>query len=109
MSNYPALPRQIDQSIARIKGSTVALEATPKQLAATKACPTPSLKEIIEIRTKENGRLRAELAYLQSLEALGDEFLGEIQDATSRMQRAIATFSRRKKELEKRKLDYDGL
>lgn len=103
--DHPAHPRQVDRFIAKAKGSTVALEASPEQLQASKTCVTPSLKEIIEIKTKENGRLRAELAYLQSLETLGDEFYGEIHDAAGRMQRAIATFNRRRKELDKRKLE----
>lgn len=103
--DHPALPRQVDRSIAKAKGSTVALEASPEQLQASKTCVTPSLKEIIEIKTKENGRLRAELAYLQSLETLGDEFYGEIHDAAGRIQHAIATFNRRRRELDKRKLE----
>lgn len=62
--NRPAGLRPIDKAIAKAQGSSVALDATPESLKAAKTCPTPSLKEIIEDRTREVGRLREELAYL---------------------------------------------
>ncbi|KAH8799650.1 hypothetical protein F5884DRAFT_810764 [Xylogone sp. PMI_703] len=58
-------PTPVDIEIARNKGTSVAIEATNESLQASKDDPTPSLSEMIEQKTRENGRLRQELAYLQ--------------------------------------------
>ncbi|KAK3934861.1 hypothetical protein QBC46DRAFT_324433 [Diplogelasinospora grovesii] len=63
----PPTPRSIDLMILRHKGSTVALNAMPETLQAAKAEPTPSLKRMIKTLSRENGRLREELAYRQKL------------------------------------------
>ena len=69
-SDQPPTPTSIDIEIARNHGTTVAIEATDESLQASKIAPTPSLSEIIEHKTRENGRLRYELAYLQRKQAI---------------------------------------
>ncbi|KAH8683380.1 hypothetical protein BGZ60DRAFT_368887, partial [Tricladium varicosporioides] len=65
-SDYPPTPTSIDTKIALNNKTSVAIEATNESLQASKTIPTPSLSEIIDQRTKENSRLRHELAYEQS-------------------------------------------
>ena len=67
-SDTPPRPTAIDIEIARNKGTTVAIEATNENLQASKSDPTPSLSEMIEQVTRENGRLREQLAHLQAKE-----------------------------------------
>lgn len=69
-SDQPPTPTPIDAKIAHNNGTSVAIEATNESLQASKTVPTPSLSEIIEQRTRENGRLRHELAYQQRKQAI---------------------------------------
>ncbi|KAI0165310.1 hypothetical protein GGR52DRAFT_575396 [Hypoxylon sp. FL1284] len=63
--DHPALPRPLHEAIAKAHGSSVVLDATRKNLDAGKTLPTPSLKEMIEIKTRENGEnLQEEAQYL---------------------------------------------
>lgn len=62
MSDRPLTPTPIDVKIARNKGTSVAIEATNESLQASKTAQTLSLLEMIEQKTRENGRLRQELA-----------------------------------------------
>lgn len=100
-TDHPPLPRSIDRAIGDVRGSTVALDATPEKLAATKYPATPSLKEIVEDKTRENGRLRAELAYLQNMQQIGEELRGEVEYVEERLRLAVVSFRRRRKDLEK--------
>lgn len=100
-TNHPAPPRSIDKAIRDVRGSTVALDATPEKLEANKHPAPPSLKEIIEEKTRENGRLRAELAYLQSMQQIGEELRGEVDYVQERLRLAVVSFHRRHKELNK--------
>ncbi|KAI0117241.1 hypothetical protein F4813DRAFT_160609 [Daldinia decipiens] len=88
----PRPPRPLDETIAKANGSSVALDATRENLEAGKTAPTPSLKEIIEIRTRENGRLREELAYLHQIQILGENLREEVQYLSERLQLAISSF-----------------
>ncbi|PVH69549.1 hypothetical protein DL98DRAFT_438878 [Cadophora sp. DSE1049] len=63
-SDKPPKPTAIDIEIARNKGTFVAIEATNKSLQASKSDLTPSFSEIIKQKTKENSRLREQLAHL---------------------------------------------
>lgn len=100
-TDHPALPRPIDRAIEQARGSTVALDATPGKLAASKMTPALSLKEIIEEKTRENGRLRAELAYYHEVGALGDALYGEVHDAAERLRLALITYHRGRNNLRK--------
>lgn len=98
---HPALPRPIDKAIAQAHGSSVALDATADRLETAKHQPTPSLKEIIEIRTRENSRLRAELAYFQQERQLGEHLREELEYVTERMQLAINSYRKGQKDLDR--------
>ena len=63
-SDQPLTPTSIHTENARNHGISIAIETTGESLQASKTAPTPSLSEIIEHKTRENGRLRHELAYL---------------------------------------------
>ncbi|KAH6670167.1 hypothetical protein B0J14DRAFT_672007 [Halenospora varia] len=69
--DHPMEPSAVDLKISRNHGKTIALEATPEHLQASKNAPIPDLSQRIHELTKENGRLRLELRYYQqSLEAI---------------------------------------
>lgn len=69
-SDQPPMPTPIDARIAQNNGTSVAIEATDENLQASKTVLTPSLSEMIDQRTRENGRLRRELAYQQRIQAV---------------------------------------
>ncbi|KAH6884979.1 hypothetical protein B0T10DRAFT_462671 [Thelonectria olida] len=102
MAHYqdsPMLPRRVDRAIAKAHGQTVALEATREELEAGKSPTTPSLKEIIDSKTRENGRLREELAYLQQLEKLGENLREELEYVMDRLRMAIVTFRKGQRDI----------
>jgi hypothetical protein len=77
-SDQPPTPTSIDAKIAQNNGSSVAIEATSESIQSSKIVPTPSLSEIIDQRTRENGRLRYEVAYQQRIQEAGLFTLGEV-------------------------------
>ncbi|KAI3341949.1 hypothetical protein F4824DRAFT_269720 [Ustulina deusta] len=92
--------RPIDGAIANVQGSSVALNATRENLEAAKTHPTPTLKEIIEDRTREVGRLRQELAYLQEVERLGDYLREELEYVMGRLGVALTAFRKGQEDIE---------
>ena len=98
-NEHPAPPRAIDSIIAAAQGTTIALEATPRSLAASKNARTPSLKKMIEIQARENGRLRAELANLEQSRKPGENLRTEVEFALERLQLAITDFENGKNRL----------
>ncbi|GAB1319508.1 BZIP domain-containing protein [Madurella fahalii] len=95
----PPEPTPVDTEIARHQGSSVAIEATPERLQASKNLPTPSLSQIIEQRTWENGRLRQELAYQQRRNGASMYLLEEVKNAVDSLQQALVNFQKLSKEL----------
>jgi regulator of replication initiation timing len=87
-SDKPMAPTAVDLEIGRYQGKTVALEATPERLQASKNAPIPNLSERIHELTKENGQLRLEIKCLkEKVAALWDvkedaEFAKETLDQT---------------------------
>lgn len=77
-SDKPPTPRSIDFTIYRHKGSTAALDFMPKTLQKYKVQPIPSLKEMVRTLSEENGRLREELAYRQTLKHAGEELKRDV-------------------------------
>ena len=77
VDNGPPAPNKVNLKIARHKGSSVAVDATYERLQASKYSPTPSLSQIIEDLTRENGRLRYELAFRYRLDKLGHDLQEE--------------------------------
>ncbi|KAI1162127.1 hypothetical protein F5B18DRAFT_625353 [Nemania serpens] len=103
--NHPAGLRPIDKTVARLQGSSVALDATRENLEASKTCPTPPLKEIIEDRTREVGRLREELAYLQEVERLGDYLRQELEYVVGRLGLALTSFGKEQQSIKRARND----
>ena len=93
-NDAPPKPTPIDVEIARHNGTSVAIEATTESLQASKNDPTPSLKEIIKHKTSENGRLREELARLQSLQGPNKYLLDEVTLSIERLHRAVIEYHR---------------
>jgi cell division septum initiation protein DivIVA len=98
---YPPLPRPIDEAIAKVHGSSVALDATPERLAAAKHQPTPSLKEIIESRTRENSDLREEIKYLLREKELADWLAGEFDYVRERAERVLKDYHKAVQDLDR--------
>ncbi|KAF8856248.1 hypothetical protein BDZ45DRAFT_691882 [Acephala macrosclerotiorum] len=92
--NKPPIPTPIDDEIARNNGTSVAIEATRESLEASKISTTPSLSEIIEHKTRENGRLREELAYLQAKLGLDMFLLERTQNAKDTLEAVMVEYQR---------------
>ncbi|KAJ0370056.1 hypothetical protein COL26b_010260 [Colletotrichum chrysophilum] len=101
LSETPVPPRDLDMAIANAHGSSVALEASHTTLQASKQTPDLSLKEIIELKTKENSRLRAEVAYLHNMRKIGEELAEEVDYVLDKLRLAIVTFNRDKDRAER--------
>ena len=84
----------IDTEIARHQGSSVAIEATQERLQASKNLPTPDFPKIIEQRTRENGRLRHELAYQQRKNGASMYLLEEVKNTIAYLQQALVNFQK---------------
>jgi len=83
--DIPSKPTPIDAEIARNKGTSVAIEATTESLQVCKNDPTPSLSEMIVQKTRENGRLREELAHLQRMQGPNKYLLEEVTLSVERL------------------------
>jgi hypothetical protein len=90
----PSAPTAIDVVIGSHQGSTVAMDATQERMQAAKKMPTPSLSQMIEQRTWENGQLRQELAYQQRKHGASMYLLQEAKLVVDSLQQALANFQR---------------
>jgi hypothetical protein len=95
VSDQPPAPTPIDAEIARNNGTSVAIEATSENMQASKTAYTPSLSEIIDQRTRENGRLRQELEHKQSKLGASVDLLEELRMIVERLQQAINNYQMR--------------
>ena len=66
----------------------------PNTLQASKDEPTLSLEQTIEAMNRENGRLRAEFAYRQKLQELGEELRRDVDYVIDRCNTAVVTLRR---------------
>lgn len=95
VSDQPLVPAPIDAEIARNKETLVAMEVTSESLQASKTARTPSLSEMIEQRTRENGRLWQGLAYQQQRkQGAGLYLLEEVRLVIEKLQQAIIEYQR---------------
>ncbi|KAH9204860.1 hypothetical protein DL95DRAFT_318631 [Leptodontidium sp. 2 PMI_412] len=94
VADRPPTPTPVDVEIARNKGTSVAIEATNESLQASKTAQTPSLSEMIEQKTRENGRLRQELACQQRKQGAGLYLLEEVRLVVEKLQQAIIDYQR---------------
>jgi hypothetical protein len=91
-SDAPPKPTAVDAEIARSGGSSVAIEATKERSQASKNITTPSLSQIIEQRTRENGQLRQELLYEQRRHSASMYLLEEVKMGVKSLQQALINF-----------------
>ncbi|GKU06778.1 hypothetical protein FLAG1_09467 [Fusarium langsethiae] len=96
----PASPRPIDREIAKAHGESVSLEATRDKLEASKVSTNQSPQDIIVERTREVGRLRAEVAYLQDVRRLGEYLCEEVEYVIDRLQLAVIAFHKGLQQIE---------
>ncbi|GKU07268.1 hypothetical protein FPOA_06981 [Fusarium poae] len=101
----PASPRPIDKEIANAHGESVSIDATHDKLAATKVVAKQSPEEIIVERTREVGRLRAEVAYLQDVRRLGEYLCEEVEYVIDRLQLAVIAFKKGLQQIEEGQLE----
>ncbi|KAI9658225.1 MAG: hypothetical protein M1821_002357 [Bathelium mastoideum] len=99
-SDGPPIPNEVDIEIARHNGSSLAVDATRERLQAAKFSPTPSLSQIIEELTRENGRLRRELAFRHRLDRLGHDLHDEAGYIIERLRMALINFRQGQKDIE---------
>ena len=90
----PPAPSLIDKTIFQHDGLTVAFDLMPKALQESKGGPTPSLKEMIETLSKENGRLREELAYYRNLQEVAEELRQDVDYVIERLKMAVCNFQK---------------
>lgn len=99
-SDAPPKPTAVDAEIARNGGSSLAIEATKERSQASKNITTPSLSQIIEQRTWENGQLRQELLYEQRRHGASMYLLEEVKMAVKSLQQALINFQQIHMEVE---------
>ncbi|KAL6413022.1 hypothetical protein AUP68_02517 [Ilyonectria robusta] len=102
----PPSPQPIDLTISHHQGSTTAIDATISNVQARKAEPTPTLKGMVESLSRENGRLREELAYRQNLQSIGQDLQEEVEYVLERLQLAVITFQRGQKDIMNDRVDF---
>jgi hypothetical protein len=100
LSDIPPEPTAVDVEIANHQDSTVAIDATQERMQAAKKMPTPSLSQMIEQRTWENGQLRQELAYRQRNHGASMYLLEEVRLVVESLQQALFTFQKLNTDLE---------
>lgn len=101
----PASPRAIDRHIAMANGTSVSIDATRERLEATKVSTNRTAEDIIVERTREVGRLRAEVAYLQDVRRLGEYLCEEVEYVIDRLQLAVIAFHKGLKQIDEGQVD----
>lgn len=94
------MPTAVDAEISRNQGSPVTIEAANENLQAPKRIPSPSLSQMIERRTWENGQLREELSYQKRKNGASMYFLEEVRLAVESLQQALVNFQNLNTEIE---------
>ncbi len=99
-SEKPSAPRGIDLEIGRHDGMTVALEATPDCMQASKKMPSVELQQEEYELTKENGRLRLEVRYHQQLFQAVQALREDAKFCAEKLETAILAFDRMHEQVE---------
>jgi hypothetical protein len=111
MSSRPPVPTPIDNLIGRNQGSSVALEATPARIEASKhMAPTPFQR--VEQLTRENSALREELACYSRLQSANAYFIQQTKEAIAQLQQAVFEWRKAQKDIGndfKKKDSYYGV
>ncbi|KAH8674852.1 hypothetical protein BGZ60DRAFT_372919 [Tricladium varicosporioides] len=93
-SDGPPQLSPIDRIISLHHGSTMAIEATPQRLQASKQYPVPSLPERVEQLQMQNGNLNHEVAYYREMEQHRKEFEYEVARLNEKLGRALSKLAR---------------
>ena len=104
-NSHPSLSKQ-NVEIDQKQDSSQALEVLPKQLQAAKNQPIVSLRERIEELTRENGRLRQEVAFYQSIWNAMMSVPEETESMVVNVQQTLHNFHRVQTEAETEWLDF---
>jgi hypothetical protein len=94
VSDKPVAPTPVDIEINRHRGTTVAVEATTERLQASKRAPVPDLAQRIQELTRENGRLRLEIAYHQNMQKNTPDFIEDVKFVVERLEQVVIKFDR---------------
>jgi hypothetical protein len=84
----------INAKITQNNRTLVAIKATSESIQSSKIVPTPSLSEIINQRTRENGRLRYKVAYQQRIQEAGLFTLGEVGRVVAELRHILREYKR---------------
>jgi hypothetical protein len=60
---------------------------------------TPSLSDMVKIKTRENNKLRAEKEFLYKVQQLGESLRAEVEYVTQRLQLAVEEFRKVRRNL----------
>ena len=97
----PPAPTAVDLEIARHSGGrTVAIDATPSRLQATKAAPPPSLMERVEELTRENGQLRLEIRNHQEMLQPVGSFVKGVKSLVEELENILLEFEQLQQSLQ---------
>jgi TolA-binding protein len=99
-ADKPMAPTAVDLEIGRHQGKTVALEATPERLQASKKAAIPGLSERIHELTKENGQLRLEVRYYQQMQEAIQALQEDAKFVAETLEHTIVEFGKMQKEVE---------
>jgi len=99
-SDKPSRPTPVDLEIARHKGTSAALEATPDRLQASKRAPVPSPAERIQELTRENGQLRVEIRCHHQKQDAIKVLKGRFNFAFGELEQSVAEFYEVEREIE---------
>ncbi|KAF3031396.1 hypothetical protein E8E12_000423 [Didymella heteroderae] len=89
----------IDVEMARMRGTTIAVEATQEHLQASKTATTPSLTDIIAAKERLVGRLRCELHFERESRILGDRLAGDLQLLIERCNMAVEMYEQDQRDI----------
>lgn len=102
MSNdRPPRPISIDIVISHNLGLTIALDAAPAQLQASKRSIEPSQSEAIEQLIRKNDCLRQELTYQHKMHDVSICLAREARNIVKRLRQAILKFRKAHKQIDK--------
>jgi len=94
------MPSSLDILIGYNVGSSVMLEVTLERLQVSKKNLRPTLSQVIEQLTRENGYLRQELAYNHKMHEASIRLAWETQDVVERLRRAVFDYRNTQREID---------
>ena len=90
--DHPPPLRPVEHIIAKVHGSSVAINAMRANLESTKTEPASSLKEMVSCKKQEANGYREELIFCKDTIRSGAHLFEEMQRVEERIQRAVHSF-----------------